>query len=711
MAPRTRRALVLAGGLLVSGAPPAGAQAPASAPRPEARPVELTRHGVTRVDEYYWLRDRDDPAVLAHLEAENAWTARALAHTDGLQETLFGEIVGRIPPDDAGAPVALGGWWYRARYEEGREYPVHVRARGTPDGPEQVLLDANARAEGHDYYAASVSPRSVSPDGRILAVAEDTVGRRIYTIRFRDLETGAWLPDEIPSVTPSLAWANDGRTLFYVRQDPQTLRYRWVLRHELGTDPAADPVVFEEADETFGVGVRRSKSGELVLLESHQTLSSEVRWLDADEPRSEPRVLLPRERGHEYEAEPLGDHWYIRTNRGAENFRLVRSPRGDADPARWEEVEPHRADVLLEDFELFRGHLVLAERQDGLPRIRVRPWEGEGEHEVAFDEPAYVAFLGANLELDTPVLRFGYSSLTTPTSQFDYDMRTRTRTLRKRDEVVGDFDPARYETLRLRAPARDGAGVPVSLVYRRDAASGDGRSPLLLFGYGSYGHSLDPWFNPALLSLLDRGFVYAIAHVRGGEELGRSWYEDGKLLRKWNTFHDFIDAAEFLSERGWADPQRLYALGGSAGGLLVGVVVNERPDLWDAAIAAVPFVDVVTTMLDPSIPLTTGEYDEWGNPEERAPFDYILSYSPYDNVGSHEYPALLVTAGLHDSQVQYWEPAKWVARIRDRATGGGPVLLHVNLDAGHGGKSGRYRRFRETALMYAFLLDRAGLGL
>ncbi len=708
MRTRTWRAPALAGVLLVSGTR-APAQEAVSAPRPEARPVELTRHGVTRVDEYYWLRDRDDPRVLAHLETENAWTRRSLARTEGLQETLFREIVGRIPPEDATAPVALGGWWYRARYEEGREYPVHVRARGGPDGPEQVLLDANERAEGHDFYAASVSPRGVSPDGRVLAFAEDTVGRRIYTIRFRDLETGARLPDEIPSVTPSLAWANDGRTLFYVRQDPQTLRYRWVHRHELGTDAADDPLVYEETDEAFGVSVRRSKSGERILLESSQTVTSEVRWLDADAPRGDPRVLIPRERGHEYDAEPLGDSWYLRTNREAENFRLVRAPGDDPGPATWEEVVPHRPDVLLEDFELFREHLVLQERKDGLTRIRVRPREGAGGHEVAFDEPAYVVFLGANLELDTPVLRFGYSSLTTPTSHFDYDMRTRERTLRKRDEVVGDFAPERYETLRLRAPARDGAEVPVTLVCRRDLATKDGRSPLLLFGYGSYGFSLEPWFNPAILSLLDRGFVYALAHVRGGQELGRAWYEDGRLLRKWNTFHDFIDAAEFLAEEGWADPERLYALGGSAGGLLVGVVVNERPDLWDAAIAAVPFVDVVTTMLDPGIPLTTGEYDEWGNPEEKRFFDYILSYSPYDNVGSHPYPALLVTAGLHDSQVQYWEPAKWVARLRDRATGGGPVLLHVNLDAGHGGKSGRYRRFRETALMYAFLLDRAGL--
>jgi len=666
---------------------------------------------VTRVDEYYWLRERDDPEVRAHLEAENDWTRRQLARTEGLQETLFQEIVARIPPEDATAPVALGGWWYRSRYEEGKEYPVHVRARGAPDGPEQVVLDANARAEGHDFYAAGVSPTGVSPDGRILAVAEDTIGRRIYTIRFRDLETGAWLPDEIPAVTPSLAWANDGRTLFYVRQDPETLRYRWVHRHELGTDPAEDPVVFEESDETFGVGVRRSKSGERILLESSQTLTSEVRWLDADAPRGEPRVLIPRERGHEYDAEPLGDSWFIRTNRGAANFRLVRTSRDEAGPEAWEEVVPHRTDVLLEGFELFREHLVLEERENGLTRIRVRPWEGEGEHEVAFDEPAYVAFLGANLEIDTPVLRFGYSSLTTPTSQYDYDMRTRARTLRKRDEVVGDFAPERYETLRLRAPARDGAGVPVTLVYRRGLASRDGRSPLLLFGYGSYGYSVDPWFNPAILSLLDRGFVYAIAHVRGGQELGRAWYEDGKLLRKWNTFHDFIDVGEFLVGEAWADPDRLYALGGSAGGLLVGVVVNERPDLWNAAIAAVPFVDVVTTMLDPSIPLTTAEYDEWGNPEEEAFFGYMLSYSPYDNVGPHSYPALLVTAGLHDSQVQFWEPAKWVARLRDRATGGGPVLLHVNLDAGHGGKSGRFRRFRETALMYAFLLDRAGLAM
>ncbi|MFO7587547.1 MAG: S9 family peptidase [Gemmatimonadota bacterium] len=702
---------LLLGSAVVTGARTARAQEVAAPPRPEARPVELTLHGVTRLDEYYWLRERDDPAVLAHLEAENAWTRRALAGTEERQERLFEEIVGRIPPDDATAPVALGGWWYRTRFEEGKEYPVHVRARGEPGGPEQMLLDANERAEGHDYYAASVSPLGVSPDGRVLAVAEDTIGRRIYTIRFRDLGTGLWLPDEIESATPSMAWASDSRTLFYVRQDPQTLRYRWVLRHELGTDAAADRIVYEETDETFGVGVRRSKSGRFLLLRSDQTLTSEVRWLDADDPRAEPRVLLPRERGHEYSVEHLGDHWYILTNREAENFRLVRAPLGDTRPERWEEVLPHREDVLLESVEPFTGHLVAEERKDGLTRLHVISTEGGGEHFVAFDEPAYVAFVGANLELDTPVLRFGYSSLTTPTSQYDYDMTSRARTLRKRDEVVGDFDPSRYETRRLWATVRDGARVPVSLAFRPDRAGPDGASPLLLFGYGSYGFSVDPWFNPAILSLLDRGFVYAIAHVRGGQELGRSWYDDGKLLRKWNTFHDFIDAGEYLVREGWADPGRLYALGGSAGGLLVGVVVNERPDLWDGAIAAVPFVDIVTTMLDPGIPLTTAEYDEWGNPERKEHFDYMLSYSPYDNVGAHPYPALLVTAGLHDSQVQYWEPAKWVARLRDRSTGDAPVLLHVNLDAGHGGKSGRFRRFRETALTYAFLLDRAGIGM
>jgi oligopeptidase B len=673
-------------------------------PRPRANPVELENHGVTRIDEYYWLRNREDPAVIAHLEAENAWTRSKLAGTEELQERIFEEITGRIPQQDASAPVRLRGWWYQVRYEEEQEYPVHVRMKGSPDAPAELLLDGNIRAEGHDFYSASVGPRGVTDDGRYLAVAEDTVGRRMYTIRFRDLESGLWLPDEIPSTTSNFAWAADSRTLFYVKQDPETLRWDRVYRHRLGSDPAEDVLVFEESDETFSCWVGRSKSGRYLWIGSSQTLATEIRFLDAFQPDGDFRVILPRQRDHEYSVEHDGDAWLLRTNLEAENFRLVRAPIDDPRPENWSEIIPGREEVLLEDFELVRDAIAVQERRDGLVKLRMLDRSGSLDHEIVLDDETYVAWLGTNLEPDSRVLRYGYSSLTTPTSQYDYDLDTRTRVLVKRTEVVGGYDSSHYASRRIRAPARDGEMVPVSIVYNRELGDDLSERPLLLYGYGSYGASMDAWFDATRLSLLDRGFVYAIAHIRGGEELGRRWYEEGKLLRKKNTFNDFIDSAEHLVSSGFAAPDRLFAMGGSAGGLLVGAVLNQRPELWKGAIAAVPFVDVVTTMLDPSIPLTTSEYDEWGNPEDPEYFEYMLSYSPYDNVKETEYPALLVTTGLHDSQVQYWEPAKWVARLRDRATGDEPILLHVNMDAGHGGKSGRFRRFRETALMYAFLL-------
>ncbi|MCL7985434.1 MAG: S9 family peptidase [marine benthic group bacterium] len=701
MRPRTCLPALLVGVMMTNTAAETAAQEP---PRPRANPVELENHGVTRIDEYYWLRNREDPAVIAHLEAENAWTRSKLAGTEELQERIYEEITGRIPQQDASAPVRLRGWWYQVRYEEEQEYPVHVRMKGSPDAPAELLLDGNVRAEGHDFYSASVGPRGVTDDGRYLAVAEDTVGRRMYTIRFRDLESGLWLPDEIPSTTSNFAWAADSRTLFYVKQDPETLRWDRVYRHRLGSDPAEDVLVFEESDETFSCWVGRSKSGRYLWIGSSQTLATEIRFLDAFQPDGEFRVILPRQRDHEYSVEHDGDAWLLRTNLEAENFRLVRAPIDDPRPENWSEIIPGREEVLLEDFELVRDAIAVQERRDGLVKLRMLDRSGSLDHEIVLDDETYVAWLGTNLEPDSRVLRYGYSSLTTPTSQYDYDLDTRTRVLVKRTEVVGGYDSSHYASRRIRAPARDGEMVPVSIVYNRELGDDLSERPLLLYGYGSYGASMDAWFDATRLSLLDRGFVYAIAHIRGGEELGRRWYEEGKLLRKKNTFNDFIDSAEHLVSSGFAAPDRLFAMGGSAGGLLVGAVLNQRPELWKGAIAAVPFVDVVTTMLDPSIPLTTSEYDEWGNPEDPEYFEYMLSYSPYDNVKETEYPALLVTTGLHDSQVQYWEPAKWVARLRDRATGDEPILLHVNMDAGHGGKSGRFRRFRETALMYAFLL-------
>ncbi len=686
-------------------------------PRARVVPTRLEMHGVVRIDDYYWLRERDNPEVTAYLEAENAHTRAVMAPTEALQETLFSEIKGRIKQTDMSVPYREGDYTYYTRYEDGREYPIYCRVpvgssqsvpgeRTTEPGLEQVLLDVNAVAEGHDF--CEVSGRLVSPDQRLFAYATDLEGRRIFAIRVKDLATGKTHDDELIGVTSNLVWANDSRTLFYTRQDPATLRWFQVYRHRLGTSQADDVVVYEEPDETFSCEVGKSRSKRYLLVASYQTVSTEYRFLDADAPDGAFTVFMPRARDHEYHLDHYRDRFYIRTNRDARNFKLMETADGQLDPAAWSELIPHRDDVLLGAFELFTDHLVVQERWGGLVHLRVRPWKGEGAHDIAFDEPTYSAYLSTNREADTHVLRFGYESLTTPGSTYDYDMVTRTRRLLKREEVLGDFNPVRYRAERLTATAPDGESIPISLVSRVGTAR-DGTSPVLLYGYGAYGISMDASFDSARLSLLDRGFVYAIAHVRGGQELGRRWYDDGRLGHKSNTFNDFIACAEHLVAERFANPGRLFAVGGSAGGLLMGAVLNMRPDLFAGAVAHVPFVDVITTMLDDSIPLTSGEYDEWGNPHERAAFDDICAYSPYDNVEAKDYPSLLVLAGLHDSQVQYWEPAKWVAKLRALKTDTNPLLLKTNMDAGHGGVSGRYRRYRETALQYAFLLSQAEL--
>ena len=679
------------------------------APRARISPVHHEAHGVVRIDDYHWLRERGDPAVTAHLEAENAYTQAVMAPTEALQETLFAEIKGRIKQTDMSVPYREGAHLYYTRYEDGREYPIHCRRpveAPTPPDREQVLLDVNVLAEGHDF--CQVSALEVSPDGRLLAYAIDVEGRRIHTIRVKDLSGGALLGDELRGATSNLVWANDNRTIFYTRQHPETLRWHQVYRHVLGTAQTEDVLVYEEADETFNCEVGKSRSKCYLLIASSQTVSTEYRLLDADRPDGAFEMFWPRARDHEYDLDHYRDRFYVRTNRGARNFRLMETEAAGTPPERWVEVVPHREDVLLESFALFRDHLVLQERCDGLTRLHVRPWTGGGGHDVAFDEPVYDVHVSVNREPDTGLLRFGYESLTTPRSVYDYDLEARSRTLLKRQEVLGEFDPADYAAERLHATAPDGRQVPISIVARTGAPP-DGTGPLLLYGYGAYGISMDPAFNSARLSLLDRGCRFAIAHVRGGQELGRQWYDDGRLGRKRNTFIDFIACAEHLVRERYTSPERLYAMGGSAGGLLMGAVLNMRPDLFAGVVAQVPFVDVVTTMLDDTIPLTTGEYDEWGNPHERAAFDDILAYSPYDNVTARDYPALLVLAGLHDSQVQYWEPAKWVAKLRALKTDARPLLLKTNMDAGHGGVSGRYRRYRETALQYAFLLRQAGL--
>lgn len=675
-------------------------------PVARAVPTKLEKHGHVRIDDYYWLKNREDPAVLEYLKAENDYTARKMAHTAALQEKLFAEFKARIKQSDISAPYLRRGYYYYRRDVEGKNYPVYCRRRGSLDAPEEVILDVNQVAEGHKF--CSVRGPEISPDGGIAAYAVDTVGRRFYEIRFRDLSRGGEFADRIARVTGNLAWANDNRTIFYARQHPETLRSYQIWRHVLGTDPASDELVYEEKDETFSCRIVKTKSERFLLIASQQTLSSEYRYLDASQPRGSFRVFLPREREHEYEIDHLGEHFYIRTNRGAKNFRLMRTPVNRTDPAAWQEVIPHREQVFLAGFELFRDHLVAVERKGGLLQLHVRPWGAPEGHYVDFGEAAYVADPVDNYESDTAVVRYSYSSLTTPPSVYDYDMNTRRRTLVKRQEIGGGFDPANYRTERLEAPARDGKRVPISLVYRLPFER-DGRRPLLLRGYGSYGFSTDPRFDPYAISLLDRGFVYAIAHIRGGQELGREWYEDGKLLRKKNTFYDFIDSAEFLIRERYADPRRIYAWGGSAGGLLVGAVITMRPELFAGAIAEVPFVDVVTTMLDATIPLTTNEYDEWGNPEDKVYYDYMLSYSPYDQTVPGRYPHLLVTAGLHDSQVQYWEPAKWVAKLRAVKKDDNLLLLKTDLEAGHSGFTARDDSYRERAFRYAFLLDLAGI--
>ena len=675
------------------------------------RPHQLESGGKVRVDPYYWLAKREDPDVIHYLEAENEYAEAVMKPLEPLENEVYAEIKGRIKKDDSSVPVRRREHYYYSRFAGDAEYPIFARKRGSLDAPEELLLDANELAKGQPYF--SISGVVESSDEKLIAFATDTVGRRFYTLRFKDLATGRILDEQIPDMTGNITWAEDGKTIFYTKQDPETLRSDRVYRHVIGADPAQDVLVYEEKDPEFDCHVGKTRSRRYLVIDSSQTLSSEVRFLDASRPEGEFRVFLAREPNHEYSVDHIGDHFFVRTNWDAPNFRLMRAPIDGAGKERWEEVVPARPDVYFEGFELFRDHLVIEERRDGLVRLRVRPWRdgepvagGAPEREIQFDEPAYTAGIGDNPEIDAKTLRYYYSSLTTPASVYDYDFASRKSELRKSDTILGGYDSKRYTTERVWANARDGVRVPISLVYRRDLKK-PGGNPLLLYGYGSYGISSDAYFDPDRVTLLDRGFVYAIAHIRGGQELGRAWYEDGKLQSKMHTFTDFIDCAEHLSRSGYADRSRMFAMGGSAGGLLVGAVVNLRPDLFRGAVARVPFVDVVTTMLDDSIPLTTSEFDEWGDPKRPEDYEYMLAYSPYDNVKAVEYPNLLVTAGLHDSQVQYFEPAKWVAKLRATKTGDQRLLLVTQMDAGHGGPSGRFRRRSETALIYAFLIDLA----
>ncbi len=667
------------------------------------KPKELITLGHTRIDNYYWLNDRDNPDVIDYLNAENSYLDTMMSHTKAFREKLYEEMVGRIKQTDMSVPYKDNGYFYITRYEEGQEYPIHSRKKGAMDAPEEIMLDVNQLAKGFDYYA--VAGRSVSPDNKLLVYGEDTLSRRIYTLKIKNLETGELLADVIPNTSGGATWAADNKTFFYTTKEATLREYR-IWKHVIGTSVGDDKLIFEENDETYSAFVYKTKSKKYIVIGSSSTLSQEYRVLRADNPDGEFKIFQPRIRNLEYDIEHYGDIWYVRTNKDAKNFRLMKAPEVATGIEYWTQVIPHRDDVLLQGIDVFKDFLVLSERKAGITQLRVIPNQGK-EHYIGFGENAYVASTSINPEFDTDILRLNYQSMTTPNTTYDYNMNTREKTLLKQQEVLGGFNASDYKSERIMVKARDGVSVPVSIVYHKNTPL-DGTSPCLIYGYGSYGISMDPNFSLTRLSLLNRGFVFAIAHIRGGEEMGRQWYEDGKLLKKKNTFTDFIDCGKYLTANKYADPKKLYAMGGSAGGLLMGAVYNMAPEMWGGIIAAVPFVDVVTTMLDESIPLTTGEFDEWGNPKEKESYDYMMTYSPYDNVEAKNYPPMLVVTGLHDSQVQYFEPAKWVAKLRDMKTDQNPLLLSTNMEAGHGGASGRFRQFKETALEYAFLLDLAG---
>lgn len=683
-------------------------------PKAPIKPTELTTHGHTRIDNYYWLNDRDNPEVINYLKAENEYLEEVLAPVKEFREKLFDEMKGRIKQQDESVPYKEGSYYYYTRFLEGGEYPVHCRKLGSLEAEEEIILDVNELAKPYSYY--DVGGLEVSDNEELVAYGEDTVSRRMYTLRVKNLKTGEIYPDAIPDTEGgSYAWAADNQTLFYIRKDPQTLLGYQVYRHTLGTDPEQDVLLYEEKDNQFYMGLGRMKSKKYIAVVSdHNGVATEYRLLEASNPTGAFQIFLPREKGHEYEIQHLEKTFYVRTNWKAANFRLMEVKENKTDDrSAWKEVIPHRHHVYLEQLDAFKNYLVLGERRDGLVHLRVIDQQSKQDHYLEFADPTYVAGIGYNPDFNTNILRFTYSSLTTPSSTFDYNMETKEKTLMKQQEVLGDFDAANYTSERFFVKSRDGAKVPVSLVYRKGTPK-DGSAPLLQYAYGSYGYSIDPNFSSTRLSLLDRGFIFAIAHIRGGQEMGRKWYDNGKMLKKKNTFNDFVDVSEYLIQNQYTSSDRLFAMGGSAGGLLMGAVVNQKPEIYRGVVASVPFVDIITTMLDESIPLTTGEFEEWGNPKIKKYYDYMLSYSPYDNVKEQAYPNMLVMTGLHDSQVQYWEPAKWVAKLRTMKTGnnsgGEPqLLLQTNLETGHGGASGRFEALKEIALEYAFILNLVGI--
>ena len=675
-----------------------------AAPVAKILPKQLKKHNEVRIDNYYWLNDRENPEVIDYLNQENAYYDAMTAHTKDFQKSLFEEMKGRIKEDDQSVPYLYNGYYYITRYEKGQDYPIYSRKKGSLEAKEEILFDCNVLAKGHTFF--QLGGLSVSPDNRFASFGIDTVGRRIYTIQIKNLETNEILSDMIENATGGSVWANDNQTLFYTRQDKVTLRANQIFKHKLGSNADKDVLVYEEKDETFNVSVGKEKSKKYIVIGAESTLTTEYRILNSDTPDAEFKVFQPRVRGLEYSISHFGDSFYILTNKDkATNFKLMKTPENATEKKHWKEVLAHREDVLIEDIEIFSNYLVVEERSNGLNHIRIMPWSGEGEYYLPFGSETYNAYTTTNVDFDTDILRYSYQSMATPSSVIDFNMKTKEKEIKKEQEVLGgQFDKNNYIEERVWATAKDGTKVPISLVYRKDLKK-DGTNPLLQYAYGSYGVTMEPYFSTTRLSLLDRGFIYAIAHIRGGEDLGRQWYEDGKLLKKKNTFTDFIDCSKFLIQEKYTSPAHLYAEGGSAGGLLMGAVVNMAPELYHGVIAQVPFVDVITTMLDDSIPLTTGEYDEWGNPNNKKYYDYMLSYSPYDNVKEQVYPNLFVSTGLHDSQVQYWEPAKWVAKLRTVKKGSSVLYLHTNMDAGHGGASGRFEAIKELAKEFAFLLD------
>lgn len=674
------------------------------APIAKIIPTELEKFGDLRIDNYFWLNDRENPEVIDYLNKENEYYEAMTAHTKTFQNDLYEEMKGRIKEDDESVPYLYNGYYYITRFETGKGYPIYSRKKESLLAPEEILFDCNLLAEGQPYF--KLGGMSISPDNKLAIFSTDVIGRRIYTIQVKNLETGEILEDVIEKVTGSAVWANDNHTIFYSSQDEVTLRADKIFKHKLGTKQVDDVLVYFEKDDTFSVDVSKTKSRKYLTIESGSTLTTEYRVLNADTPDGKFKMFQKRKRGVEYSINHYKDSFYILTNKDdADNFKLMKTNENTTSADHWEELIAHREDVLLEDVEIFANYLVLEERTGGLNRIRIMTWDGSVEYYLPFESETYTAYTSTNVDFETEILRYGYQSMATPSSIIDFNMRTKEKVVQKEQTVLGGkFDKNNYTEERVWATATDGTKVPISMVYRKNLKK-DASNPLLLYAYGSYGHSMDAYFSSTRLSLLDRGFIYAIAHIRGGEDLGRQWYEDGKLLKKKNTFSDFIDCSKFVIEQKYTSAAHLYAEGGSAGGLLMGVIANEAPELYNGIIAQVPFVDVMTTMLDDTIPLTTGEYDEWGNPNVKKYYNYMKSYSPYDNVKRQKYPNMYVSTGLHDSQVQYWEPAKWVAKLRIEKQEDTVLYLDTNMDAGHGGASGRFEALKELAKEFSFLLE------